>query len=145
MIFNIAALCEIRLSGEGRLTVSCVSYAYFCKGHPKDEKNEWDVSLAIHTELTKHLEQLQGISDRIIFLSVPLSCDCYMTVFSVYDRTLNGPEESIMAFYQDLRTAIAKVPKADEILLLSDFHARVCKVCNTWKALKKHGLGEKEY
>lgn len=90
------------MSGEGCLTDSGVSYAYFWKGHPKDEKNESDVSLAIHTELTKHLEQLQGISDRIIF-----------------------PQ--------------------DKILLLCDFNARVFKVCNTWKALKMHGLGENEY
>lgn len=49
---NIAALCEIRLNGEGHLTDSGVSYAYFWKGHPKDKKNESGVSLAIRTELS---------------------------------------------------------------------------------------------
>lgn len=63
-----------------------------------------------------------------------------MTVFSVYAPTLNGPEESIMAFYQDLRTAITKIPKVDKILLFWDFIARVSKEHKTWKALGMHTL-----
>ena len=58
-------------------------------------------------------------------LKAPLSCGCFITVISVYDPTLGSNQESIMAFYQDLRNCIILIPNADKILLLGDFNVRV--------------------
>lgn len=85
------------------------------------------VGFDIRTELAKYPDQLQGISDRIVFLRILLFCDCYLTVLSVSAPTVTSPEESIMAFYQYLTTAVTKVPRTDKILLLDDFDARVGK------------------
>lgn len=63
-----------------------------------------------------------------MFLRIALSCDRYLTVLSVYALTHTSPEEYIMAFYQDLRTAVTKVPQTDKIHLLDDFYARVGKI-----------------
>ena len=45
-----------------------------------------------------------------------------------------------MAFYQELRGVIRGIHKADKILLLGDFNARVGKDHNTWNAIGRHGL-----
>lgn len=79
-----------------------------------------------------------------MFLRIALSCDRYLTVLSVYAPTHTSPEESIMAFFQDLRTAVTKVPQTDKIHILDDFYARVGKNHRTWKAFGKDDLGKIE-
>ena len=46
-----------------------------------------------------------------------------------------------MAFYQDLQNAIRSIHKADKIILLWDFNARVGNEYNTWNALGRYGFG----
>lgn len=65
-----------------------------------------------------------------------------MTVISIYSPTLTSSEKSIMSFYQNLRTIITKVLKADKILLFGDFNARVTKDYGAGKTLEKHGPGK---
>lgn len=55
---------------------------------------------------------------------------------------LDSSEESIMTFYQDLRSAITSIPKADKKNLLGDFNARVGRDHETWAALGKYGFGK---
>lgn len=67
----------------------------------------------------------------------------FVTVSCVYAPTLTNSEESILAFYQNFKITITKLLKANKILLLADFNARVGKDHSTWKTLGKmnsHGL-----
>ena len=100
------------------------------------------MGFAIWTEIIKQLEQPYGVSDRIMCLRAPLSCGRFITVISVYAPTLGSNQESIMAFYQDLRNCISSIPNADKILLLGDFNARVGSHHRNWNALGQHGIGK---
>ena len=76
-----------------------------------------------------------------MYLRAPLANQRHITIVSVYAPTLDNIEEYIMAFYQELRGVIRGIHKADKILLLGDFNARVGKDHNTWNASGRHGLG----
>ena len=139
---DIAALSETRLSEEDQLSERGAGYTFFWKGKAAGEKREGGVGFAIRTDIAKKLEQPHGISDRIMCLRAPLSCGRFMTVISVYAPTLCSSQESIMAFYQDLRVCITSIPNADKILLLGDFNARVGSDHDTWNALGRNGIGK---
>ena len=130
------------MSEEDQLTESGAGYTFFWRGKPKGEKRVGGVGFAIRTDLTSQLELPHSFNERVMCLRVPLSSDRFMTMLSVYAPTLNSSEESIMAFYQDLRTVINRIPNADKILLLGDFNARVGGDHETWNALGKFGLGK---
>ena len=132
---DIAALSETRLSGENQLSEKGAGYTFFWKGKAEGEKKERGVGFAIRTEIIKQIEQPYGVSDRIMCLRAPLSCGRFITVISVYAPTLGSNQESIMAFYQDLRNCISSIPNADKILLLGDFNARVGSDHGNWNAL----------
>ena len=68
-------------------------------------------------------------------LRAPISCGRFIIVISVYAPTLGSNQESIIAFYQDLRNCIISIPNADKILLLGDFKARVGIDHENWNAL----------
>ena len=119
---DIAALSETRLSGENQLSEKGAGYTFFWKGKTEGEKRERGVGFATRTEIIKQLEQPYGVSDRIMCPRASLSCGRFITVISVYAPTLGSNQESIMAFYQDLRNCISSIPNADKILLLGDFN-----------------------
>lgn len=48
----------------------------------------------------------------------------------------------ILAFYQNLRTILTKIPVVDKILLLGYFNAREDQDYNTWDSLGKYCLGK---
>ena len=139
---DIAALSETRLSEEDQLTESGAGYTFFWKGKPNGERRVGGVGFAIRSELTNHLEQPHSFSERIMRLRVPLPSKRFVTILSVYAPTLDSSEESIMAFYQDLRAVINSIPNADKIILLGDFNARVGSDHQTWHALGKFGVGK---
>ena len=100
------------------------------------------MGFAVRTEITKQLEQPYGVSDRIMCLRALLSCGRFISVISVYAPTLGSNQESIMAFYQDLRNCIILISNADKILLLGDFNTRVGSDHENWNALGQHGIGK---
>ena len=130
------------MSEEDQLTERGAGYTFFWKGKAEGVKREGGVGFAVRTEIINQLEQPYGISDRIMCLRAPLSCGRYMTVISVYAPTLVSNQESIMAFYQDLRDCVTAIPKADKILILGDFNARVGSDHYTWDPLGRFGLGK---
>ena len=73
-------------------------------------------------------------------MRVPLTRGQYATFVSVYAPTLCTLEKTKMAFYQGLRQLVAKIPPADEVVILADFNARVVKDAEIWHVLSKHGV-----
>ena len=139
---DIAALSETRLSDEDQLKEVGAGYSIYWIGKPKGEKREGGVGFAIRSSLTSRIDQPHGISDRIMLLRVPLSNSRSASILSVYAPTLDSCQESIMAFYQDLRKVITSIPKEDKLLILGDFNARVGSDHQAWGSLGKHGLGK---
>ena len=75
-------------------------------------------------------------------LRIPLKRSKYLTLISVYAPTLTSDDETKDSFYDDRHRTIRSVPKNDNLVVLSDFNARVG--CNhlLWDGLiGKHGHG----
>lgn len=122
---DIAALSKTRLSEEGQLTKVYSGFTLFWIGKPKGEKREGEVGFAIHTSLINQVECPCGINECIMKLRIPLTCDRYMSILSVYAPIIQASEETIMYFYSTLREVLTSIPKEEKLLVLSDFNAHV--------------------
>ena len=141
---DIAALSETRLAETGDVTEIGSGYTFFWSGKAKDQPREAGVGFAIRSALVTKLETLpKGISDRLMTLRIPLAGNTHLTVVSVYAPTMSYAEEEREQFYQLLSTTLHSVPKADKLLLLGDFNARVGKDSSSWPTvLGPHGMGK---
>ena len=67
----------------------------------------------------------------------------YTTLISAYAPTMTNLDKVKEKFYEDLQAAIASVPKADKLVFLSDFNARVGTDYILWtEVLGKNGVGK---
>ena len=74
---------------------------------------------------------------------LPLPKKKFATLISAYAPTMSNPDEVKDKFYEDLKEAIAAVPKADKLIILGDFNARVGSDHASWEGvLGKHGIGK---
>ena len=105
-------------------------------------KREEGVGFAVRNAIVKNIEHPEGISNRIMYMRVPLAGGRFMSVISVYAPTLTSNDEVIMSFYQDLRNCLNAIAHADKIVLLGDVNARVGCDDDTWDALGKFGMGK---
>ena len=141
---DIVALSETRLAEEGQLTETGAGYTFFWSGRSKDERREAGVGFAIQSRLVSKLSSLpKGINDRLMTLSFPLPGKKKATIISAYAPTMSNPEEIKEKFYQDLETLITKTPKADKMIILGDFNARVGTDHLAWEGnIGRHGIGK---
>ncbi|BHF57147.1 hypothetical protein SprV_0100008800 [Sparganum proliferum] len=58
-------------------------------------------------------------------LCLPIRGDKFATIVSVYAPPITSPSEARNKFYEDLHALLAFVPKADKLIVLGDFNARV--------------------
>nr|VZI01895.1 unnamed protein product [Spirometra erinaceieuropaei] len=127
---DIAALCETRLSEQGQLEEVGAGYTFFWSGRPRAERRDAGVAFAIRNDIVGRLPCLpQGINDRLMSLRLPLrgggSC----------------PEAAREKCYEDLHALLATVSKADKLIVLGDFNARVGTDHTAWReVLGPHGL-----
>ena len=74
---------------------------------------------------------------------LPLPKKKVATLISAYAPTMSNPDEVKDKFYEDLKEAIAAVPKTDKLIILGDFNARVGSDHASWEGvLGKHGIGK---
>ena len=67
----------------------------------------------------------------------------FASLVSAYAPTMTNPDEVKDKFYEDLNRVIAAVPKADKLILLGDFNARVGSDSTAWEGvIGKHGVGK---
>merc|ERR1712035_57053 len=56
---------------------------------------------------------------------------------------MTNPEETKSKFYEDLNALTNTVPKADKLIILGDFNARVGRDTSTWEGvIGSHGVGK---
>ena len=140
---DIAALSEVRFSGEGSLQEHGAGYTLYWSGKPETERRLSGVGFMVRNSIASKLEnQPTGHSDRIISMRLPLWNQQYATLFSVYSPTLKAEPAEKDRFYSDLRSLIQSTPADDKVVILGDFNARVGQDSEAWKGvLGKHGVG----
>ena len=141
---QITALSETRLANEGQLSKAHAGYTFFWIGRKQEERREAGVGFAIKSNLVNKLPlPPRGINDRLMTVRLPLPKNRYATLISAYAPTMTNPDEIKKKFYKDLQATVASVPKADKLVILGDFNARVGSDYSSWaRVLGKNGVGK---
>ncbi|BHF85095.1 hypothetical protein SprV_1002825300 [Sparganum proliferum] len=140
---DIAALSETRFSEQGQLEEVGAGYTFFWSGRPRTERRDAGVAFAIRNDIVGRLPCLpQGINDRLMSLRLPLRRrGKFATIISAYAPPLTSPMAARDKFYEDLHALLATVSKADKLIVLGDFNARVGTDHTAWRGvLGPHGL-----
>nr|VZI10270.1 unnamed protein product [Spirometra erinaceieuropaei] len=139
---DIAALSETRFSEQGQLEEVGAGYTFFWSGRPRAERRDAGVAFAIRNDIVGRLPCLpQGINDRLMSLRLPLRGGKFATIISAYAPTMTNPDAVRDKFYEDMYALLATVSKADKLIVLGDFNARVGTDHTAWRGvLGPHGL-----
>nr|VZI35291.1 unnamed protein product [Spirometra erinaceieuropaei] len=141
---DIAALSETRFSEQGQLEEVGAGYTFFWSGRPKAERRDAGVAFAIRNDIVGRLPCLpQGINDRLMSLRLPLrGGGKFTTIISAYAPPMSSPDAAARdMFYEGLHSLLATMSKADNLIVLGDFNARVGIDHTAWSGvLGPHGL-----
>ncbi|BHF69188.1 hypothetical protein SprV_0301223100 [Sparganum proliferum] len=140
---DIAALSETRFYEEGQLEEVGAGYTFFWSGRPRTERRDAGVAFAIRNDIVGRLPCLpQGINDRLMSLRLPLRRGGKLaTIISAYAPPMTSPVAARDNFYEDLHALLTTVSKADKLIVLGDFNARVGTDHTAWRGvLGPHGL-----
>ncbi|BHF80615.1 hypothetical protein SprV_0702374300 [Sparganum proliferum] len=141
---DIAALSETRFSEQGQLEEVGAGYIFFWSDRPRTERRDAGVAFAIQNDIVGRLPCLpQGINDRLMSLRLPLRRGGkFATIISAYAPPMTTPDAAARdKFYEDLHALLATVSKADKLIVLGDFNARVGTDHTAWRGvLGPHGL-----
>nr|VZI11636.1 unnamed protein product [Spirometra erinaceieuropaei] len=133
---DIAALSEIPFSEQGQLEEVGTGYTFFWSGRPRAERRDAGVAFAIRKDIVGRLPCLpQVINDRLMSLRRPLrGGGKFATIISAYAPPMSSPHAAARdKFYEDLHSPLATVSKADKLIVLGDFNARVGTDHTAWK------------
>nr|VZI46181.1 unnamed protein product [Spirometra erinaceieuropaei] len=129
---------------KGQLEEVGAGYTFFWSGRPRAERRDAGVAFAIRTDIVGRLPCLpQGINDRLMSLRLPLRRGGkFATIISAYAPPMSSPDAAARdKFYEDLHALLANVSKADKLIVLGDFNARVGTDHTAWRGvLGPHGL-----
>ncbi|BHF82144.1 hypothetical protein SprV_0802528100 [Sparganum proliferum] len=140
---DIAALSETRFSEQGQLEEVGAGYTFFWSARPRTEKRDAGVAFAIRNDIVGRLPCLpQAINDRLMSLRLPLRRGGkFATISSAYAPPMTSSDAARDKFYEDLHALLATVSKADKLIVLGDFNARVGTDHTAWiGVLCPHGL-----
>ncbi|BHF68203.1 hypothetical protein SprV_0301123600 [Sparganum proliferum] len=139
---DIAALSVTRFSKQGQLEEVGAGYTFFWNGRPRAERRDAEVAFAIRNDIVRRLPCLpQGINDRLMSLRLPLWGGKFATIISAYAPPMTSSDAARDKFYEDLHALLATVSKADKLIVLGDFNARVGTDHTAWRGvLGPHGL-----
>nr|VZI39969.1 unnamed protein product [Spirometra erinaceieuropaei] len=141
---DIAALSETRFFEQDQPEEVGAGYTFFWSGRPRAERRNAGVAFAIRTDIVGRLPSLtQGINDRLMSLRLPLRGGGeFATIISAYAPPMSSPDAAaIDIFYEDLHALLATVSKADKLIVLGEFNARVSADHAAWRGvLGPHGL-----
>nr|VZI51103.1 unnamed protein product [Spirometra erinaceieuropaei] len=139
---DIAALSETRFSEQGQLEEVGAGYTFFWSGRPRAERRDAGVAFTIRNDIVGRLSSLpRGINDRLMSLRLPLWGGKFATIISAYAPPMSSPDAVRDKFYEDLHALLAIVSKADKLIVLGDFNARVGTDHTAWRGvLGPHGL-----
>ena len=136
---DIVALQETRLADSG--SVRERHFSFFWQGKPPSEIREHGVGFAVRNTLLRSINTPIEGNERILSLQLHSSTGP-VNLISAYAPTLTSAAEAKDKFYDDLSTAIEKIPEQEPLLILGDFNARVGADHNSWPTcLGQFGTG----
>ncbi|VDM06357.1 unnamed protein product [Schistocephalus solidus] len=114
-------------------------------GWPKVVRRDAGVTFAIRNDIVGRLPCLpQCIHDRLMSLRLPLRGDKLITIISACVPPMTSSDTAKHKFYEDLHALRVTVPKADKLVVLGDFNARVeTDHASRRGVLGPHGLGSR--
>ena len=121
---DMAALSEIRLSGEGSLTENGGGHTFYWQVYAEGRPRQHGVGLAIQNELVeKIVEAPSFINERLLTIRFPLVKGEYAAVLSSYAPTFTSEKNLKDTFYEQLHQALSSIHKDDKIIFLLDINA----------------------
>nr|VZI32172.1 unnamed protein product [Spirometra erinaceieuropaei] len=126
----------------GQLEEVGAGYTFFWSSRPRAERRDAGVAFAIRNDIVGRLPcRPQGINDRLMSLRLPLRGGRFALIISAYAPTMTNLDAVSDKFYEDLHALLATVSKADKLIVLGDFNARVGTDHTAWRVvLGPHGL-----
>ncbi|VDL95772.1 unnamed protein product [Schistocephalus solidus] len=101
-------------------------YTFFWGGRPKAERRDASVAFAIRNDIVGRLSVLpRGNNDRLMCLYLPLRGDKFVIIINAKAPPMTSSEAAKNKFYEDLHALLTTLPKADRLIALGDFNARV--------------------
>nr|VZI12169.1 unnamed protein product [Spirometra erinaceieuropaei] len=129
---------------QGQLEEVGAGYTFYWSGRPRAERRDAGVAFAIRNDIVRRLlSPPQGINDRLMSLRLPLRGGAkFATIISAYAPPMSSPDAAARdIFYEDLHALLATVSKADKLIVLGDFNARIGTDHTAWRGvLGPHGL-----
>ncbi|VDM02234.1 unnamed protein product [Schistocephalus solidus] len=115
---------------------------FFLRGRQKAELRDARVTFDRQNDIAGSLPRLpQGISDHLSNLRLPVQGNKFATIISAYAPQMMSSDAAKYKFCEELHALLATVPKADKLIVLGDFTARVGTEHATWRGvLGPHGL-----
>ncbi|BHF63863.1 hypothetical protein SprV_0200685800 [Sparganum proliferum] len=91
---------------------------------------------AIRNDIVGRLSCLpQGINERLMSLRLPLQGDKFATSISAYAPPMTSFDVARDEFYEGLHVLLATASKADKLVVLGDFNARVGTDHTAWRGV----------
>ena len=113
-------MCEIRRSGEA--IVDRHNGDIFCyKGQTKGQRG---VGFIIKKEIIHMVQEIRGISERIMVLTLQTNKRYRTTIIQIYAPTENSNDEDIEDFYNELECTIEKY-RSNRTFIIGDFNSKV--------------------
>nr|VZH92151.1 unnamed protein product [Spirometra erinaceieuropaei] len=129
---DIAALRETRFSEQGQLEKVGAGYTFFWSDRPRAERRNAGVAFASRNYVVGRLP---------VCLRLHLQEGKSATIISAYAPPMTSPDAAGDKFYEDLHALLVTVSKADKLIVLVDFNARVGTNHDAWSGLLgPHGL-----
>ncbi|KAI0233025.1 Craniofacial development protein 2, partial [Lamellibrachia satsuma] len=112
-------------------------------GRGSEERREAGVGFAVKTALVGKLAgPPNGVNDMLMTMKLPLSFGRHLTIISAYAPSMTNSDEMKFKFCEELYSDIAAVPKADKLIILGDFNARVGSDNVSWDGvIGVYGVG----
>nr|VZI29613.1 unnamed protein product [Spirometra erinaceieuropaei] len=134
---DIAALSETRFSEQVQLEEVGAGCTFFWNGRPWAERWDAGVAFAIRNDIVGRLPCLpQDINDRLMSFRLPLRRGAggrFATIIGAYAPPMTSSGAARDKFYEDLHALLATVSKADKLIVLGDFNARVGTDHAAWR------------
>ncbi len=134
---DILGISECRWTGAGKQMASDGSVILY-SGHT--ENHEYGVAIIVSREKAKILIEWESISARLIKVRFN-SKHCKLTILQCYAPTKEADDEENDSWYEELKTAVSKVPQHNMLLIMGDRNAKVGANTNYERAMGKHGCG----
>nr|VZI41548.1 unnamed protein product [Spirometra erinaceieuropaei] len=132
------AVCRLTLASDAEIKVEKAKQEtlLFWSGPVTAERRDVGVAFAVRNDIVGRLPcLLQGINNRLMSPRLHLQGCKFTNIFSVCAPSMTSLDEARNKFYEDLHALLVFVLKADKLIVLGDFNARVDTDHAAWRGV----------